>query len=163
MNNREFNEQEMMMLRRRMQEELTREEMDELIQNIYLSIEAELRDSAYYRALARIAPDQFAEEMIMEFSRDEREHAFQLQQAYEALTGKTFYPPEEGEYNFDINNFNDALETRIYDETADYKKYKKYYLMTNNRMLRDIFFNAMIDESYHALREFYLLHLNMMM
>jgi hypothetical protein len=33
--------------------------------------------------------------------------------------------------------------------------------MTNNPYLRDIFFNAMHDEAYHAMRELYLLHMYM--
>ena len=156
--NGELNKHEMIQLRRNTQGELNRDEMNELIQNIYLSIEAELRDSAYYRALAGIAPDQFSEEMIMEFSRDEREHAYQLQQAYEALTGKTFSSPGEHEYEFEIEDYAEALRTRILDETADFKKYKGYYLMTENNTLRDIFFNTMHDEAYHAMRELYLLN-----
>lgn len=139
--------------------ELEGGELDFLLERIYLSIEAELRDSAYYRALAEIAPNQFAADMLVEFANDEREHAYQLQQAYEHLTDKEFR--SEYEYEFDLapGDYEEALEGRILDETADYKKYKSYYLMTHNPYLRDVFFNAMVDESYHAQRQLYLLNM----
>ncbi|AGB40976.1 hypothetical protein Halha_1015 [Halobacteroides halobius DSM 5150] len=132
--------------------------LEHLLQEMYLSIEEQLRAAAYYRALADIAPNQFAAGMIEEFAADEREHAYQLQRAYERLTGETFV--SEYEYEFDLNpdDYVEYLEERVIEETNDYKKYKSFYLMTDNNYLRDIFFNAMHDEMYHALREMYLIH-----
>ncbi|MBM7555675.1 ferritin family protein [Halanaerobacter jeridensis] len=161
-----MNNQERMNIRSRMLElekrrnrshDLEGGEIDFLLERIYLAIEAELRDAAYYLALADIAPNQFAAEMISDFAQDEREHAYQLQQAYEHLTGKTFR--SEYEYEFELNpaDYEEYLEKRVLDETKAYQEYKSYYLMTHNPYLRDIFFNAMVDESQHAQRELYLL------
>ncbi|MFO7818728.1 MAG: ferritin-like domain-containing protein [Halanaerobacter sp.] len=161
-----MNRQERMNIRRKMLDmrkmrdrsrDLEAGEIDFLLEKIYLAIESELRDAAYYRALADIAPNQFALELIMEFADDEREHAYQLQQAYEHLTGKTFKSEYEYEFDLDPADYEEYLRKRVLDETADYKKYKSYYLMTHNPYLRDIFFNAMVDESQHAQRELYLL------
>jgi rubrerythrin len=157
----ELNPNEIMQIRKDTNRQLTKAEMDQLIRNIYLSIEEELEASAYYRALSEIAPDRLAAEMIREFSQDEREHAYALQQAYEALTGRNYSLPEL-EYEFEIDNYLEALEERVLAQTADFKKYKEYYLMTSNQFLRDIFFDAMHDEAYHAIRELYLIHMEMM-
>ena len=162
-----MNRQEMMKVRKRMSEmcrerasylENDADELEFLLERMYLAIESELRDSAYYRALAEIAPNQFAAEMITQFAEDEREHAYQLEQAYERITGKSFSSQYEYEFDLSPEDYEEALAKRILDETADYKKYKSYYLMTTNPYLRDIFFNAMVDESQHAQRELYLLN-----
>jgi rubrerythrin len=152
--------QEMKQLQQQNKQPINRDELEHLIEKIYLSIEEELRAAAYYRALAEAAPDQFAADMLSEFANDEREHAYQLQRAYERITGDNYSPPHE-EYEFELTaeDYEEALEKRVLEETADFKKYKDYYLMTNNQYLRDIFFNAMHDESYHATRELYLLHM----
>lgn len=142
--------------------ELGREERDQLVKNIYLSIEEELQASAYYRALANIAPDRFAANIIMEFSHNEREHAYMFQQVYKALTGREYSPPGEMETEVEIDDYLDALEERVLEQTSDFRKYKEYYLMTRNQILRDIFFDAMHDEIYHAVRELYLIHMEMM-
>jgi rubrerythrin len=160
-NNMYKNRRNMMDMHKDMRYEMNPEKMEHLIERIYLSIEEELRAAAYYRALAEIAPNQFAEEMILGFAKDEREHAYQLQQAYEKLTGEEYdYCIEEYEFELEAVDYEEYLEKRILEETADYKKYKDYYLMTNNPYLRDIFFNLMHDENYHAVREFYLLHMS---
>ncbi len=158
----EFGRKEIISLKRYASRELNRGEMEFLIRNIYLSIEEELEAAAYYQALADISPNPFAREIILEFSQDEREHAYELQQTYEAFTDKNYRTPGEMEYEFEIDNYITALEERVLAETKDYKKYKEYYLMTNNLVLRDIFFNAMHDEAYHATRELYLIHMEMM-
>jgi len=152
---------ELMKMKKESVQEMNGEDLSFLLQEMYLSIESELRDSAYYRALADIAPNKFASEIINEFAKDEREHAYQLQRAYERLTGRTFQSQFEYEFELEEDNYQEYLEQRILDETADYKKYKSYYLMTNNPYLRDIFFNAMHDEMQHAARELYLLHMYM--
>ncbi|TDX53251.1 ferritin family protein [Orenia marismortui] len=152
---------ELMKMRKENVREVNGEDLSFLLQEMYLSIENELRDSAYYRALADIAPNEFAAEMINEFAKDEREHAYQLQKAYERLTGDKFLSQYEYEFELDAQDYQEYLEKRVIDETADYKKYKSYYLMTNNPYLRDIFFNAMHDEMQHAVRELYLIHMYM--
>jgi rubrerythrin len=162
-----MNREDMMEMKKRMSEmrkerakrlEVGGEELEFLLEKIYLAIEAELRDSAYYRALADIAPNQFAAEIITEFANDEREHAYQLEQAYQRITGNSFSSQYEYEFDLEVGDYESELEKSIVEETGDYKKYKSYYLMTKNPYLRDVFFNAMNDESQHAQRELYLLH-----
>jgi rubrerythrin len=134
--------------------------LERLVENIYLAIGDERRDAAYYRALAEAAPSQLAAEMITEFAEDEQRHAYQLRRAYERLTGRTYSPEqEEYEFNFTEEEYQEALESRIPEETEAYKRYKNYYLMTNNQYLRDIFFNALNDEAQHSIRGLYLLHM----
>ncbi|MGM0369923.1 MAG: ferritin family protein [Bacillota bacterium] len=162
-----MNRQDMMEMQKRMSEmrkerskrlEVDGEELEFLLEKIYLAIESELRDSAYYRALADIAPNQFAAEIITEFANDEREHAYQLEQAYQRITGNNFSSQYEYEFELEAGDYESELEKSIVEETGDYKKYKSYYLMTKNPYLRDVFFNAMHDEAQHAQRELYLLH-----
>ncbi|OCL26262.1 rubrerythrin family protein [Orenia metallireducens] len=140
---------EMMNMKREWHENPNNEDLSFLIQQIYLSIENELEAAAYYKALAKIAPNQFAAEMLSEFADDERGHAYQFQKAYERLTGNPYKPPTEFEFEFELeaDDYEEYLESRILDETADFKKYKNFYLMTNNPYLRDIFFDAMHDDS----------------
>ncbi len=158
----EFDRKQVISIKRYASRELSRGEKEFLIRNIYLAIEEELKAAAYYQALADIAPNPFAGGIILEFSQDEREHAYEFQQAYKVLSDRPFTPPGEMEYEFEIENYIESLEERVLEETNDYKKYKEYYLMTNNPVLRDIFFNAMHDEDYHATRELYLIHMEVM-
>lgn len=134
--------------------------LEHLIENIYLSIADQLRNAAYFRAVAEIAPDQFSADILMEFAQDEREHAYQFQQAYEKLTGKNYTPPtEEYEFNLETEDYEAALEKIVLEASSDHKKYKDFYLMTHHQYLRDIFFNALIDKSYQSIRAFYLLYM----
>ncbi|GAB6100744.1 hypothetical protein JCM16358_26230 [Halanaerocella petrolearia] len=135
------------------------EDLEHLLQQLYLSIESALEDAAFYKALAEIAPDQFTREMFNEFAKDEREHAYQFRRAYERLTGDTYTSEYEYEVELAEDEYEEALVRSIREDTAEYKDYKNYYLMTNNPYLRDIFFNAMHDEMYHAVRELYLLQM----
>ena len=63
---------------------------NELICDLRNYIQDELKDSAYYEELARIAPTRMAQEILMEFSRDEKKHAESFMDAYCRLTGKKF-------------------------------------------------------------------------
>lgn len=122
----------------------------ELIPRLAEYIQDELQDSAYYAALAELAPTQLAKDLIMEFSMDERMHAENFQMAYCILTGNYFVPaPLEP---IIIADYEDALKKRIIAETSDYKKYGNEYLMAPDKYLRDLFFNTRTVESIHAMR-----------
>ncbi|GAB6137743.1 ferritin-like domain-containing protein [Halanaerobaculum tunisiense] len=140
-------------------QQLAGDDINHLLKQLYLAIESALRDAAYYRALAAIAPDRLAENLFEEFAKDERGHAYQFRQAYERLTGETY--TAEQNYDIDIpeDEYESAIAKSIWEDTAQYKDYKSYYLMTNNHYLRDIFFNALHDKMYHAVRELYLLQM----
>ncbi|MFP4017056.1 MAG: hypothetical protein ACLFUI_08480, partial [Halanaerobiales bacterium] len=55
-------------------------------------------------------------------------------------------------------NYLEEREKMILSEAAEFKKYKEYYLMTNNDVLKNIFFDIMQDKAYHAIRKHYLIH-----
>ncbi len=154
---------ELMNMKREWNQSPEKENLSFLIQQIYLAIGDELESAAYYKDLAEIAPDQFTADMFMDFSDNDRSHAYQLQQAYERLTGRDYMPARELEFKFELteDDYIEALKSRILEETENMQDYKSYYLMTSNPYLRDIFFNSMNDDAYHAMRLLYLLQIAM--
>ncbi|MFW5972271.1 MAG: ferritin family protein [Bacillota bacterium] len=159
---KELTRREIIEMKRHIHIQLSRAEIEALTRNIYYYIEEELEAAAYYQDLSDLAPDPQAKQILLEFSHDERIHANQFQQIYEALSSREYSSPGEIDYNFEINNYINSLESRMLEETADFKKYKNTYLSVNDNTFRDIFFNAMHDEAHHAMRILYLIHMEMM-
>ena len=149
---------EIIRLRRDIQHQLSAEELDNLIREIYLSIARELRAHTDYLSLSNLAPDSFSSELFIQFSHDQSELAEQLQFVYQSLTGKLYAPPGEQEAESKLENYREALENRILEETSNYQKYINYYQLTGNPWLKDIFFNSLQLKSYHIIRELYFLH-----
>ncbi len=129
---------------------------NELIYDLRDYIQDELKDSVYYEELARIAPTRRAQEILMEFSRDEKKHAESFMDAYCRLTGKKFHPgPVRPSY---ICDYEQSLKDRIIEETNAYEEYGKKYQELCDPCLRRLFWDARTDEATHAMRIPILLH-----
>ena len=124
-------------------------------QKLQTYIEAELGDSALYKELAKIAPNNEYKKLLKEFSEDEASHAENFKLIYKTMTGKSYdpviQPPEL------MDTFEDTLRDRVLDESGDFRKYGEQYMLTNNNALRNAYYTARTDENVHALRLLYML------
>lgn len=122
----------------------------QMVGDIAEYIHDEMSDSRYYALLAQQAPTQRAQDILMEFSRDEWNHSQKLMQAYYALTGQAYTPTAVQEPV--IPAYEEALKVRVLAETHDYKKYGEKYLAACNHWLAEMFFMLRTDEAMHAMR-----------
>ena len=120
-------------------------------------INDELRDSKYYEILAKKAPTKKAEDLLMEFSKDEYMHAQNFMNAYYSLTGRMYQPENVEEPNVP-DDFEKALKERILAETDSYKEYGEQYLKAPTTYLQALFFMTRTSEAQHAMRMPILLH-----
>lgn len=126
-----------------------------ILQKLQTYITAELSDAALYRELARVAPDDAASRIFLEFADNEQSHADQFNRIYYHMTGQKFTPmilpvtlPD---------NYREFLRERILDESKDFRKYAEQYQLTKSQALKNAYYRAEIDENVHALRLLYLL------
>jgi rubrerythrin len=120
-------------------------------QKLQMYINAELSDSALYKELAKIAPNDAYRQLLMEFSEDEQGHADEFKRIYRTLTGRSYHPLVKPLVLTD--SFEAILRDRVIDESGDYRKYGEQYIQTvGNDMLKDAYYRARTDENVHALR-----------
>lgn len=115
----------------------------------------EWHDYLYYTQVAEKTKTAEQREMVLEFARDEYQHATAWAQYYCQLTGSYPYIAPYQPRPID-KNLEKVFMSRVKPESADMKKYKELYLMTPDPQLRDLAFNAMNDEAQHAIRLLYL-------
>ncbi|SDO06807.1 ferritin family protein [Acetanaerobacterium elongatum] len=124
-------------------------------QRLRTYIDAELKDAALYRELAKKAPVDDAM-MLLEFAQDEQRHAEEFQCIYQTMNGCPYAP------NVQAPNLNapyrDILLRRVLDESNDYRKYGDQNLLCPNSPLRNAYCQAQTDENVHALRLLYMLN-----
>ena len=126
------------------------------IERLETYIKAELGDSALYKELSKIAPNDEDRKLLMEFSEDELSHANEFKRIYTMMTRKSFNP--EIETPVITDSFKNILRERVLDESGDFRKYGEQYMQQNiNIMLKDAYYRAMVDENVHALRLLYML------
>ncbi|MEM1483631.1 ferritin-like domain-containing protein [Oscillospiraceae bacterium PP1C4] len=127
-----------------------------ILQKLQVYINAELGDAALYRELAKIAPDENAHVLLLEFAEDEQSHADEFKRIYRAITGHSYNPAVPPVVLKD--SYRDILQDRVLDESEDFRKYGKQYLQTTQNIpLRNAYYRARTDENVHALRLLYLL------
>lgn len=130
--------------------------MDEIAVRLRTYIDAELKDSALYKALSMMAPNDDDRQLLMEFAEDERNHAITFQRLYRSMTGRS-YNPTIGTPQI-IGSYKDILRERVIDESGDFRKYGEQYLQTkHSEDLKNAFYRARTDENVHALRLLYML------
>lgn len=119
-------------------------------------IVAEMKDSALYREIAKVAPNDKDRELLLELSRDEQAHADEFKRLYRQMYG-TAYNPEIPPPP-PVSDFYGILHERLLDESHDFWKYARQYLDTRgNPSLKEAYYLAHIDENVHALRILYIL------
>lgn len=128
----------------------------ELICDLRNYIQDELKDSYYYQELARVAPTRMSQELLMEFSRDEKRHAENFMKEYHRLTGRKYKPDSVPPTR--IIDYEQSLKQRIIEETNAYEEYGKVYQSVCDPCLRRMFWDARTDEAQHAMRIPILLH-----
>lgn len=126
------------------------------MQKLEMYITAEMGDSALYKELAEIAPNEEFKKLLLEFSADEQSHADTFKSIYRRMFGKVYNPIIEKPKL--EGSFNDILRDRVLDESGDFRKYGEQYITThNNVMLKNAYYRARTDENVHALRLLYML------
>ena len=125
-------------------------------QNLRTYINAELGDSALYRTLSSMAPNNDDRELLLEFAEDEQSHADTFKHIYRQMTGRSYNPA----VNPPIlsGSYEDILRDRVIDESGDFRKYGEQYITTfKNEELKNAYYRARTDENVHALRLLYML------
>ncbi|MFC0189946.1 ferritin family protein [Fictibacillus aquaticus] len=128
----------------------------QVLEIIKESISGEANGSAYYKKLSQLAPNPYAKKTLEKMSKDEYEHYQMFSQAYQYLTGQQVQPDMKP---VNIKNYRQGLLEAFEDEITDYEKYRDTYLMTQNPLIRDLFFRPMSDEIKHATRINFLLQM----
>jgi rubrerythrin len=113
-------------------------------------IRDETSDSLYYQELAKEAPDERARELLMEFSRDEAEHAADFRRVYRQITGMepmigTVEPPK-------VLPYCEAIKARIMAESGDLVKYGAEFINAPDREPASLFYVTSLIEGRHGLR-----------
>ncbi len=109
---------------------------------------------AYYTALAELAPDDHAKDMILHFRDDEEKHLNAFEMLFTRMTGRrpNLPAPEKPE----ISSFEEGLGQAFSDEMGAYELYRNIILANPTPFVREIFFEAMTDENEHAIKNNYL-------
>ncbi len=108
--------------------------------------EAEARK--YYKKLMGMAPNEKEADIIEHFYEDETKHLSKFRMLFEMITGKE---PEISNVKApDFDSYIEGIEQAILDELEAYEFYRDIYLVNNNPIVRDVFFEAYTDENEHA-------------
>ena len=121
-----------------------------LVKTLEGYIQDELQDSAFYYALAKLSPNEYIKNIILEFAETEKSHADSFQKAYQFLTGLSFTPKDIAP--IEINDYQAALSYIISDEVKDFKRYGEEYLKAPTQYLQDLFYMVKTLESQHIMR-----------
>lgn len=119
---------------------------------------AELEAYRHYNLLASMSSTENERRIMIMNAKDEFNHAMGFKEIYQELTSTEPLPLEmyqEMEQAEGNRSFQNHLRRQIFDEWADFKKYKDMYLRTNNLVFQKIIFNAQQDEFRHALLDTY--------
>ncbi len=113
-------------------------------------IRDETQDSMYYQKLSGKAPDEQDKKLLLEFSRDEAEHAANFKRVYRRITGtepviETVSPPE-------ISSYYEAVKARIMAESSDVVKYGEEFISTPDRELAGLFYITGAIENRHGMQ-----------
>ncbi len=119
---------------------------------------AEMQAHHHYIMMAQMAPTEEARQIMTMNAHDEHSHAQAFAAIFKELTGTE--PPHKGMQMMPMQgtmSFMEHVRMQLFDEYADFEKYKNMYLMTDNPQYRDTLFDAMHDELRHAMLLTYLL------
>lgn len=111
-------------------------------------IKDELYDGLFYTAMAEIAPDSDAKQILLQIADEENSHAKNLMREFYRLTGKNYQAKNDFE---EIPPFRNALTERIKVEIHGFKTYYKQSLNAPNRILGNLFSETAAEEAEHAM------------
>lgn len=130
--------------------------IQQLVQNIYKSIEDEAAAIKFYSWLLQEAHDPIEKEFIEHALNDEKEHLEDFTKLYIHFTG---HPPKYQLQPIAIKNYKEGLIAALKAELGAQEFYRKIYMRCTDQMVKDVFFNAMMDEIEHSIRFSTLIHL----
>ncbi len=122
-------------------------DFDRILSDIHQSVVDEATAAEFYSRLLREAPDDLHERFIDHAMKDELEHLQAFEELYLHFTGTDpEYVIEPVEYETYREGILIALEEEL--EAAEF--YRDVILSSTDRLVRDTFFLAMVDELEHA-------------
>ncbi|WP_235821731.1 ferritin-like domain-containing protein [Gottfriedia acidiceleris] len=121
---------------------------------ILKGIQGEATAIEFYSRLAKIAPNQTAQEDVLHALEDEKVHLNEFTKLYVKMTG---IQPNIQITPIQFNTFKEGLNIAYRDELEAYEFYRNVYLMTQNLTVRDVLLRGFTDEIEHATRFGFLL------
>ncbi len=122
--------------------------MDNTAQRLQQYIVTELTDAAYYRELARSAPNDSDYQMLLDMADDEQVQAENFKKIYRSLTGRNCNAAA-APVTFS-GSYNDALRERVLSESADARAYADQYLAAQNSAFKRAYFCANANANMHC-------------
>lgn len=127
-----------------------------LISNIQKSIEDEAVAIQLYTWMLNEARDPLAKEFIDHARNDEKEHLDDFTKLYVHFTGQQ---PHIQLQPLPTLTYKQALVSALKAELGAQEFYRKIYMGCTDQMVKDVYFNAMMDEIEHSIRFSTLIHL----
>jgi rubrerythrin len=130
--------------------------IQQLILNIHKSIEDEAVAIQLYTWMLQEARDPLAKDFIEHALNDEKEHLEDFTKLYVHFTG---HRPHIQLQPLPTQTYKQALVSALKAELGAQEFYRKIFMGCTDQMVKDVFFNAMMDEVEHAIRFSTLIHL----
>ena len=105
--------------------------------------------TAYYKKLCKIAPDQKTLLILQNILKEEEKHYDKINAMYKKITG--CMPIEETIVDVNIISFSEGLKQAITEEISMMDLYKDLYISLKKNDLREIIFEIIMDELKHNL------------
>lgn len=132
-----------------MYDETSRNEIvNELTKKLEEYIKDELSDSLYYEILSRTSPNDKQRNILIEMSKEEKQHAITFIGIISRLSGKEYVLPNIEAPK--VPEYRTALIHRIIDEADDFRKYGIDYMLAPSNALNNAYFAIMLGENVHA-------------
>ncbi len=121
----------------------------QLMDTLYNSIVGEATAAEFYGRLEQDAPDDLHRDFIEDARTDELDHLSHFQRLYEQYFGPV---PEYTVDPVQYPSYKEGLLMALKDELDTVGFYKDAQLSTRDRLVRDTYYYAMVDELEHAVR-----------
>ncbi|MBB6453147.1 rubrerythrin [Salirhabdus euzebyi] len=121
--------------------------MKTLLDNVYQSIVDEATAADFYARLVKQVPDTLHKEFVEHAYKDELEHLQAFSQLYTHLTG------QQAQYQIQpvqFATYKEGILRALKDELEAAEFYRDVQLSSNDRLVKDTFFFAMVDELEHS-------------
>ncbi|NMB27198.1 MAG: ferritin-like domain-containing protein [Tissierellia bacterium] len=119
----------------------------QIIQFIYEAIVGEATAAEFYSRLLQEAPDELHREFIEHAYEDELEHLYAFTRLYCHFTGQI---PQYTITPVVYSNYKEGILMALKDELEAGEFYRNIQLSTTDKLIRDTFYFAMVDELQHA-------------
>ncbi|GAB6935246.1 MAG: ferritin-like domain-containing protein [Calditerricola sp.] len=125
------------------------------MKNLRMALVGERSAIAFYRRLLDMAPNDEHRKQIEHAYEDEKKHYRMFENLYIRLTGRR---PDVKPMTVTFATYEEGLKKAFYDELEAAELYRDTQLLTRNKAIRDIFYEAMTDEMEHAARFSFIYH-----